>query len=127
MEHTTIAVDLAKSVFQVAVSRAAGRVDMERRLSRDRFLAYCAQQPPATVVVDGRVELDGELPEGASVTVIARDDDETFEADPAAEKMLLEAIAQCERGDTVPMTKSVLSKLAVVSNERAAFPAAKSK
>jgi hypothetical protein len=34
-------------------------------------------------VVDGRVELDGELPEGASVTVIARDDDETFEADPA--------------------------------------------
>jgi hypothetical protein len=32
-------------------------------------------------VVDGRVELDGDLPEGASVTVIARDGDETFEAD----------------------------------------------
>jgi hypothetical protein len=29
-------------------------------------------------VVDGRVELDGELPEGASVTVIARDGDETL-------------------------------------------------
>jgi hypothetical protein len=43
-------------------------------------------------VVDGRVELDGELPEGASVTVIAREGDETFEADPTAEKMLLEAI-----------------------------------
>ena len=54
-------------------------------------------------VVDGRVELDGELPEGASVTVIARDDDETFDADPATEKMLLDAIAQCERGDTVPL------------------------
>lgn len=54
-------------------------------------------------VVDGRVELDGELPEGASVTVIARDDDETFEADPATEKMLLDAIAQCERGDTIPL------------------------
>jgi hypothetical protein len=61
-------------------------------------------------VVDGRVELDGELPEGASVTVIARDEDETFEADPAIEKMLLDAIAQCERGDTVPM-KKVLSEL----------------
>ncbi len=61
-------------------------------------------------VVDGRVELDGELPEGASVTVIARDDDETFEADPATEQMLLAAIAQCERGDTVPM-KQVLSEL----------------
>ena len=54
-------------------------------------------------VVDGRVELDGELPEGASVTVIARDDDETFEADPATEKMLLDAIAQCELGDTIPL------------------------
>jgi hypothetical protein len=54
-------------------------------------------------VVDGRVELDGDLPEGASVTVIARDDDETFEADPATERMLLDAIAQCERGDTIPL------------------------
>ena len=61
-------------------------------------------------VVDGRVELDGELPEGASVTVIARDEDETFEADPEIEKMLLDAITQCERGDTVP-SKKVLSRL----------------
>jgi hypothetical protein len=61
-------------------------------------------------VVDGRVELDGDLPEGASVTVIARDGDETFEADPGTEKMLLEAIAQCERGDTVSM-KQLLSEL----------------
>ena len=61
-------------------------------------------------VVDGRVELDGELPEGASVTVIARDDDETFEADPATEKMLLDAVEQCARGDTIPM-KQLLSEL----------------
>jgi hypothetical protein len=54
-------------------------------------------------VVDGRVELDGELPEGASVTVIARDNDETFQADSETEKMLLSAIAQCERGDTIPL------------------------
>jgi len=52
-------------------------------------------------VVHGRVELNGELPEGASVTVIAGDDDESFEADEATEQMLLEAIAQCERGETV--------------------------
>lgn len=54
-------------------------------------------------VVAGRVELDGELPEGASVTVLARDGDETFEADPETEKMLLDTIAQCERGETIPM------------------------
>ena len=51
----------------------------------------------------GRVELDGELPEGASVTVLARDGDETFEADPEMEKVLLDAIAQCDRGETMPM------------------------
>ena len=52
MEHTTIAVDLAKSVFQIAVSHRPGRVDEERRLSRDRFLMFFAQQPPATVIFE---------------------------------------------------------------------------
>jgi hypothetical protein len=56
-------------------------------------------------VVGGRVELEGDLPEGATVTVLARDGDETFEADPEIEKVLLEAIAQCERGDTLPMSQ----------------------
>ena len=61
-------------------------------------------------VVDGRVELDAELPEGVSVTVLALDGDETFEADPETERMLLEAIAQCDRRQTTPMTE-VLSEL----------------
>ena len=52
MEHTTIAVDLAKSVFQVAVSHRAGHVDEERRLSRSRFLTYFAQRPPATILLE---------------------------------------------------------------------------
>jgi transposase len=52
MEHTTIAVDLAKSVFQVAVSHRAGRVDEERRVSRDRFLPVFAQWPPATILLE---------------------------------------------------------------------------
>jgi hypothetical protein len=54
-------------------------------------------------VVGGRVELDSELPEGASVTVLAREGDETFEANPETEQMLLMAIAQCERGEAIPM------------------------
>ena len=61
-------------------------------------------------VVGGRVELDAELPEGASVTVIARDADETFEVDEATERMLLDAIAQCDGGRTIPLGK-VLSDL----------------
>jgi beta-lactam-binding protein with PASTA domain len=54
-------------------------------------------------VVHGRVEVDAELPEGASVTVLAQDGDETFQADAETERMLLDAIAQCERAETVPL------------------------
>ena len=46
----------------------------------------------------------------ASVTVIARDADESFEVDEATERMLLEAIAQCDSGRTVALDK-VLSDL----------------
>lgn len=54
-------------------------------------------------VVGGRVELDAELPEGASVTVLALEGDETFEADAETEAMLLEAMDQCRRGQTTPL------------------------
>jgi len=54
-------------------------------------------------VVGGRIEFDSELPEGAFVTVLAREGDETFEADAETERMLLDSIAQCERGDTIPL------------------------
>jgi beta-lactam-binding protein with PASTA domain len=56
-------------------------------------------------VVGGRVELDADLPEGASVTVLVMEGDETFEADSGTEKMLLEAIAQCRRNGTTPMAQ----------------------
>ena len=53
--------------------------------------------------MDGRVELEAELPEGASVTVLALEGDESFEADAETETMLLEAIAQCQRGQTTSL------------------------
>ena len=61
-------------------------------------------------VVDGRVELDAELPEGASVTVLALEGDETFEADPETEKMLLKAMAQSGRREVTSL-KDVLSEM----------------
>ena len=61
-------------------------------------------------IVGGRVELDAELPEGTAVTVLALDGDETFEADAVTEKMLLEAIEQCDRSRVTPMT-DLLSEL----------------
>jgi hypothetical protein len=55
-------------------------------------------------VVGGRVEIDGEFPEGASVTVLAADGDGTFEADAETVQMLREAMAACRRGRTTPLT-----------------------
>jgi len=52
MKHTTIAVDIAKSVFELAVSSRPGQVDKCQRLSRVRFLQFFAQREPATVVVE---------------------------------------------------------------------------
>jgi len=59
-------------------------------------------------VIGGRVELnDAELPEGAAVIVLFPEGDETFEADPETERMLLESIEQCERGQTVPLEQVI--------------------
>ena len=49
---TRIAVDLAKSVFEIAVSDRPGRVARRERLPRSRFLSFFAQQPAATVVME---------------------------------------------------------------------------
>lgn len=52
-------------------------------------------------VVGGRVELETELPEGTEVTVLTRDSEETFEADPELEAVLLESLAQGRRDQRI--------------------------
>src|SRR5258708_2694154 len=52
MQSTTIAVDLAKSVFQIAVSRHPGKVSESHRLSRSQFLRFFAERQPAPVVLE---------------------------------------------------------------------------
>lgn len=51
-KHTVAGVDIAKSVFEVAVSHEPGRVALRRRLSRGAFLTFFAQMPAATVVME---------------------------------------------------------------------------
>ena len=41
------------------------------------------------------------LPEGAVVTILAREANETFELPPELEAVLLESIAQADRGETI--------------------------
>jgi hypothetical protein len=53
-------------------------------------------------IVEGKVVLEGEpLAEGSVVTVVSREDDETFEVSAEDERALLAAIAQAERGQVV--------------------------
>jgi transposase len=49
---TLVAVDVAKAVFQIAVSERPGRVIRRERPPRDRFLEFFAQLPQATVIME---------------------------------------------------------------------------
>ena len=53
-------------------------------------------------VVAGKIIVDGDpLPDGAVVTVLSREGDETFTLDAAAEAELVESMAEGDRGETV--------------------------
>lgn len=54
-------------------------------------------------MVSGNIVVEGEpLPDGAVVTVLARDADESFELDSAAEAELLLSLAEANRGELIP-------------------------
>ncbi len=50
--HTLVAVDLAKAVFELAVSHHPGQVARQKRYSREQFPLALAQLAPATVVME---------------------------------------------------------------------------
>jgi transposase len=52
MKPTTIAVDLAKAVFEVAVSRRPGRISTRHRFSRTQFTRFLRHHEPATVLLE---------------------------------------------------------------------------
>ena len=63
-------------------------------------------------VIGGKIVLDGvSLNEGTSVTVLAADDEGSFDLTPDQERELLLSIAEADRGETVSADE-VLAKLA---------------
>jgi transposase len=52
MKNKTIAVDLAKNVFEIGVSDRPGNVEKTYRLSRAKFLPFFVNREPATVVME---------------------------------------------------------------------------
>ena len=51
-KHTTIAVDLAKIVFEIGVSNTPGVVAQRTRVTRSRFLRFFAERHPCTVLME---------------------------------------------------------------------------
>ncbi|UCF06068.1 MAG: IS110 family transposase [bacterium] len=52
MYHTTIAVDLAKNIFEIAVSKHPGCISERHRFSRSKFQRFFAEHLPATVLFE---------------------------------------------------------------------------
>jgi transposase len=52
VKTTTIAIDLAKSVFEVGLSDRPGHVKQTRRLSRKQLAEFMAAQPPTEVLME---------------------------------------------------------------------------
>jgi hypothetical protein len=62
-------------------------------------------------VIAGRIVIEGEpLAEGSTVTVLAREQDETFVLDSDAEASLLATIAEADRGEVIT-GEQLLSRL----------------
>jgi len=52
MKDTMIGVDLAKSVFQLHAASMTGELKFRKKLSRQSFLKFMAELPPAAVVME---------------------------------------------------------------------------
>lgn len=52
MHSTTVAVDLAKNVFELAVADESGRIAERLRLSRARFASFFVHRPPCRVLME---------------------------------------------------------------------------
>jgi transposase len=130
MNSTRVAVDLAKSVFQVAISSEPGRVDEQHRFSRERLRRFFAAQASTEVLMEAcgtshywgrelqalghRVRL---LP--ASDVARYRDGNKTDRADTVA---ILEA-ARNEAIDTVPVKTLEQQALTSLHRLRSAYVA----
>ena len=63
------------------------------------------------IVKHGQIVVEGQpFAEGEKVTVLSEGDGESFRVSPEEKRLLLESIAQCQRGETIPI-ETVLEEL----------------
>ena len=54
MDATTVAVDLAKDVFELAMAKRTGRIVERKRLTRSQFERFVGALPAWAVVMEAR-------------------------------------------------------------------------
>jgi transposase len=52
MKSTTIAIDIAKSIFEIGVSDCPGQVNERQRLDRSKMMEFMANRPAAVVIME---------------------------------------------------------------------------
>jgi transposase len=52
MQDTVFALDLAKSVFELAVSHYPGQISQQHRMTRSQLLRFVGRQPPAIILME---------------------------------------------------------------------------
>ena len=128
MNTTQVAVDLAKSVFEVAVSHRPGRVHESHRLSRSRFQKFFAVREPAEVLMEacGTAHHWGRTFEamGHRVRLLPPGDVSRYrdgnKTDRADAKALLEA-ARNEKIDPVPVKSLDQQAIAALHRVRSGY------
>ena len=128
MNSTQVAVDLAKSVFEVAVSRRPGKVCESHRLSRSRFQKFFAVREPVEVLMEacGTAHHWGRTLEamGHRVRLLPPSDVSRYrdgnKTDRADAKALLEA-ARNEKIDQVPVKSLDQQAIAALHRIRSGY------
>jgi transposase len=106
MDATTVAVDLAKSVFELAIANTQGRVIARQRLNRAQFTRYLRQTSPTHVVMEacGMAHYWGRLAQrqGHRVTLVPPTYVRPYVRRNKSDRADVEAILEAVRSGEVP-------------------------
>ena len=106
MESTTVAVDLAKSVFEVAVANERGQITERKRFGRTAFMRFLTKRQPCRVVMEacGTAHYWGRVAQGRGhrVTLLPPNDVRPFVRRNKTDRADAEALVDASRVDRIP-------------------------
>ena len=106
MESTTVAVDLAKSVFEVAVANERGQITERKRFGRTAFMRFLTKRRPCRVVMEacGTAHYWGRVAQGRGhrVTLLPPNYVRPFVRRNKTDRADAEALVDASRVERIP-------------------------